>query len=156
MLDLDDPRWSDLSHAYGRATDAPDFLRVLEDPDKAHDEAFFALWSRLCHQGDVYDASYAAVPHLIRVGMAAKPPGRSDYLVLPSSIEIARVRGDGPEIPGFLTASYASAMASLLVLADTHDDAGGDESMKRAVMAARAVGRGDIDTAESILDEDDV
>jgi hypothetical protein len=43
MLDLDDPRWSELSHAYGAASEVPDALRALQrgddraDPGLLHD-----------------------------------------------------------------------------------------------------------------------
>ena len=70
LLSLDDARWNQLSHAYGPATDVPDQLRALErgdDRDDAtdRDELF---WSALCHQGTVYTATYAAVPHVVAIG----------------------------------------------------------------------------------------
>jgi len=72
MLDLDDPRWSDLTHAYGKASDIPDLLRQLDKLPLATGDAepWFSLWSALAHQGDVYPASFAAVPHV--VAMLAK------------------------------------------------------------------------------------
>jgi hypothetical protein len=57
MIDLDDPCWQKLSHAYGSAADIPELLRQLarETGRKpAYDsEPWFTLWSSLCHQGDV-------------------------------------------------------------------------------------------------------
>lgn len=68
MIELGDPRWEKLSHAYGSAADIPELLRQLAGatgPKIRYDsEPWFTLWSSLCHQGDVYDASYAALPHL--------------------------------------------------------------------------------------------
>jgi hypothetical protein len=68
-LSLDDTlRWSNLQHAYGSASDVPGLLRRLEvlPASSGTDEPWFSLWSSLAHQGDVYSASFAAVPHVVR------------------------------------------------------------------------------------------
>ena len=69
MLPLDSDRWADLQHAYGSADDIPDLLLKLRKlPDsKNNKEPWFSLWSSLAHQGDVYSASFAAVPHVVEV-----------------------------------------------------------------------------------------
>lgn len=57
-----DTGWAHLSHAYGEASDIPYWLsKVSPGREKAWNE----LWSRLCHQGSVYDASFAALPALL-------------------------------------------------------------------------------------------
>jgi hypothetical protein len=57
-----DAGWAHLSHAYGEASDIPYWLsKVSPGREKAWNE----LWSRLCHQGSVYDASFAALPALL-------------------------------------------------------------------------------------------
>jgi hypothetical protein len=58
MLSLDSPRWADLTHAYGVASDIPELLRQLHSlPDSSGEsEPWFNLWSALAHQGDVYPA----------------------------------------------------------------------------------------------------
>jgi hypothetical protein len=68
MLSLDSPHWRELQHAYGSAADIPPLLRALESlpPSAGREEPWFTLWSALAHQGDVYSASFAAVPHVIR------------------------------------------------------------------------------------------
>ena len=76
MLDLDDPRWSALSHAYGAASDLPAALRALRRGDDRADQGILhdLLWGRLCHQGTVYTATYAALPHVVAIG-AQRPAG---------------------------------------------------------------------------------
>lgn len=78
MLSLDDPRWRELRHAYGNAADVPDLLRALAlstGPKEGYrDEPWFSLWSSLCHQGDVYTASYIAVPHIVQIASEATEP----------------------------------------------------------------------------------
>jgi hypothetical protein len=68
MLPLDSPRWSELKHAYGFASDVPGLLsQLVAFPAEAtyQDEPWFTLWSSLYHQGDIYPASFAAVPHIV-------------------------------------------------------------------------------------------
>ncbi|GLY15194.1 hypothetical protein Kisp01_22090 [Kineosporia sp. NBRC 101677] len=59
--------WSRLTHAYGPADDIPALLKQLGEQPRA--ELWNDLWSALCHQGGVYDASFAALPWL--AGQAA-------------------------------------------------------------------------------------
>ncbi|HEX3912895.1 MAG TPA: hypothetical protein VHW71_05265 [Steroidobacteraceae bacterium] len=67
MLPLDSPQWAELSHAYGAAGDIPQLLKQLTNFRRAtvDKEPWFSLWSALAHQGDVYSASFAAVPHVV-------------------------------------------------------------------------------------------
>lgn len=77
MLELDSPRWKKLKHAYGKASDIPALLERLKTappPADWQSEPWFSLWSALCHQHDVYTASYAALPHIAAIA-AAKPVG---------------------------------------------------------------------------------
>jgi hypothetical protein len=55
MLSLDSPRWNELQHAYGIASDTPSLLRqLLSLPDSVGErEPWYTLWSSLAHQGDV-------------------------------------------------------------------------------------------------------
>lgn len=65
MVDLGSPRWRELLDAYGPATELPALLGRLADGEKSvalEESLYGALW----HQGDVFTASYAAVPHIIR------------------------------------------------------------------------------------------
>src|SRR5689334_11052561 len=109
---LDDPEWARLSHAYGPAADIPTLLRLLPEfptSNSYKDEPWYTLWSSLCHQGDVYPASFAAVPHI--VGAAAQDPRRAtyNYFLLPTCIEIARVK-HGVSIPDHLKVAYFDAL----------------------------------------------
>jgi hypothetical protein len=115
MLPLDSPHWSELRHAYGAADDIPALLRQLEsfpDSKKYTDAPWYSLWSALCHQDDVYSASFAAVPHIVRV--LASDPLRAQFCFfqLPAQIEICRRRKD-VLIPPDLRESYHAALAQL-------------------------------------------
>lgn len=116
MLALDDPRWAELRHAYGSATDTPILLKSLEaNPNQeagdplTSDDPWNLLWGSICHQGSVYSASYAAVPHLIRIASLAADPSPIEYLLLPAYI----VRGRSAPMPPYLEESYTEAVARL-------------------------------------------
>jgi hypothetical protein len=65
---LDDISWSDLSHAYGAATDVPGRIRAIATGDeRARQEAFEGLGYSIYHQGTVYSATAYAVPYLIEL-----------------------------------------------------------------------------------------
>src|SRR5690349_8746997 len=92
MISLDSPRWSELSHAYGNASDIPNLLRRLEDvpSSEGEKEPWFSIWSSLAHQGDVYPASFAAVPHVVRI--LSQDPSKADFSFFhfPAWVEICR------------------------------------------------------------------
>jgi hypothetical protein len=159
MLGLDDPRWKDLDHAYGSAADIPGLLRALEaspEPTKNfEDEPWFSLWSCLCHQDDAYSASYAAVPHVVRIASEAPGPIDFSFLLLPTSVEIARRTGRGPELPPNLADAYLAAIVALADLAVRHGDRTEDGAMTVSAAAALAVAKGDVEVAQALLDSDD-
>ena len=72
--------WSQLKHAYGTAEDIPAlFERLGREPN---DEAWRDLWSRLCHQGSVYSASFASLPLLAELGGKVGMDGDNALLLL--------------------------------------------------------------------------
>jgi hypothetical protein len=152
-LDSDD--WSQLAHAYGAANDTPDLLAKLADypsNDEYDAEPFFSLWSSLCHQGDTYTAAYAAVPHMIRFAEAEPERITYDFLLLPTSIEIARLTGRGPEVPDKLRFAYETAIQSMPRIVGQLRPKGVDETMCLACGAAIAVAAGNATMAEAILE----
>lgn len=160
MLPLDDPQWSGLADAYGPASDIPDLLRALATspgPKPEYQaEPWFSLWSGLCHQGDVYTASYAAVPHIVRIAFDAQGPIDFSFFQLPAAIEIARHKGRGPAVPTELATAYHAAITSLIdcVALHRHDD--WDEATLLSALTAQAVAKGNYGVAEALsnLDED--
>jgi hypothetical protein len=76
--------WTNLRHAYGAAGDVPALLDSLT-PDPA-DEVWGELWSRICHQGSVYSASFAALPALADAAARWQPKQRVQPLALAGCI----------------------------------------------------------------------
>ncbi len=113
MLPLDDRRWSELTHAYGSADDIPGLLDQLKTADlqvKYDTEPWYSLWSALCHQYDVYNASYAALPHIVSMAAERPPQKRLDHISLCGSIEAFRHLDDAAPMPNDLEAAYLVAL----------------------------------------------
>src|SRR5687768_7971139 len=111
MLPLDDPRWRTYKGGYLVRYDASPALRRLlaGGPDEALWEEF---WGELHHQGDVHQASYAAVPWLVEFTRRSR---KLDWnaLALVATIELERGRGGNPKVAKELAAGYAAAVRSL-------------------------------------------
>jgi hypothetical protein len=152
-----EPRWDSLHHAYGPASDIPSKLaRAATEfrPGHQPDSVWFELWSALCHQGDVYTASYAAVPSLIRIAESPDFRARYDPLLLAASVELARLEGCGPDLPDELVVSYRRALSRGLELATAAlENSGLDEESIRAYRACVAAFHGRPFIARNILDE---
>lgn len=117
MINLESSRWGELNDAYGPATKIPELLKQLRsNPSKSKDykdEPWFSLWSALCHQGDIYTASYAAVPCVVQIGIEAKQDIDENFFFLPREIELVRISGKGPQVPEDLMDDYINALLSL-------------------------------------------
>lgn len=145
--------WDELEHAYGVASDIPDLLAELSNyptNESYEDEPFFSLWSSLCHQGDIYTASYAAVPIIVSLIEKSPNPVDYNYYLLPISIHISYLKGSAPPIPGNLIKSYHGAINILPNLA-TKENAD-NELMVRVLSSVIAVKSGNAALAESILE----
>ena len=153
MLDLDSPRWAQLSHAYGPATDIPPLLRQLESlPSSENDaEPWFTIWSALAHQGDVYSASFAAVPHIVRYLGHAPTTADFSYFHFPTWVEICR-RQRGVAVPADLVGAYQNALSALPRLVAAAADRPWDGTMLSCALGAIAASKGYPSVAEAALE----
>ena len=155
MLNLDSPRWSELQHAYGSASDTPSLLRHLCNlPDSGgQNQPWFDLWSSLAHQGDVYSASFAAVPHVVHA--IASDPTKVDfgYFHFPAWIETCRLK-NGVAIPDDLSAAYFAALKELPSLVAAAAARDWDGNFLACAMAALAASKGFGTVAEAALELD--
>jgi hypothetical protein len=76
MLGFDDERWNHLTGGYKIPFDPRPSLRKLESQQDTP-TAWEELWEQLHHQGDVGDASYAAVPELVSIATGGRLTGSS-------------------------------------------------------------------------------
>ncbi len=153
MLSLDSPRWGELQHAYGSASDVPPLLHKLQAlPDAiGESEPWFSLWSSLAHQGDVYSASFAAVPHVVAAIASNPEKASSTYFQFPAWVEICRQR-QGTPVSGDLEQAYFDALGQLPALAAAAASRPWDNDMVACVLAAIAVAKGDVSVAEAALE----
>jgi len=151
-LSLDDTvRWAGLHHAYGSAEDIPTLLRQLTllPASSGRSEPWFSLWSALAHQGDVYSASFAAVPHVVRALSIAPSKADSSFFHFPAWVEVCRQK-TGTPVPDDLRQSYFGALAclpSLVALAANRD---WDDGTLACVLSAIAAAKGKGAVAEAV------
>jgi len=155
LIPLDSPLWSELKHAYGAAGDTPALLRQLASlpAGVGESEPWFSLWSSLAHQGDVYSASFAAVPHV--VSALATAPNKADfsYFHFPAWVEVCRQR-KGVRVPQELEQAYASALERLpRLVAEAAVETWSPEFLSCA-LAAIAAAKGYPAVAEAALELD--
>jgi len=111
MLSLDDKRWDGLTGGYKCPFDPRALLAKLEtESDTA--TVWHQLWDELHHQGDVGDASYAAVPHIVRIYRKRGGIDWNAYAIV-AIIEFARTEGKNPDVPGWLALDYFQAIREL-------------------------------------------
>ena len=102
--------WVALQHAYGAAGDVPALLVAAEDSGAEFGPAWDEVWSRLCHQGTVYTASYAALPLLTHIAERHAPAGYVAALDLASAIVAST---DGPLDPAVVRQEHAETLRRL-------------------------------------------
>ena len=143
MLNLDDKRWLDLNAAYGPAKNIPDLIASLENfPDSKNyeDEPYFSLWSSLCHQGDIYTASYASFPHLIELCKTSPDKAKLSAIQLAVSIDMARLSNPkSPALPLDLSDDYFKAKQELLGVVVVMMQRNPSEELAVIVMQATAL-----------------
>lgn len=154
MPELSSPRWGELHDAYGNAARIPWLLQQLSDLPADEDDAepWFSLWSALAHQGDVYAASFAAVPYVISE-LASAPHGASEvYFHFPARIEICRHK-NGVMVPDELKEAYADALARLPALvAAAAAGRPWSTALSACALAAVAAAKGQHEQAEVLLE----
>lgn len=153
MLSLDSPRWAELRHAYGTAGDIPALLRQLfANPRPVGDagkDPWYSLGSALAHQGDVYDASFAAVPHVVAAMAVTSGQIESIFLNFAAWVEICR-KNKNVAIPADLAPAYFAALAQLPGLVARAATQEWDDTFLATALSAIAVAKGNIVVAEAV------
>jgi hypothetical protein len=147
--------WDELEDAYGKAGGIPDLLNeAFRDKASKSDTQsgpWFDLWSRLCHQGSIYSASYAAVPKTVEAIKKVEGPIAMDFFLLPVSIELARHNDNALPLPDDLSTDCLSAIRELGGLVNKYTDAD-DVYLRKAAEAARLASLGQIAKASELID----
>lgn len=111
MLSLADDRWPTLKAGYRVPFDVRPLLKQLESGGD-REATWLQLWNELHHQGDVGEASFAAVPHLVRIHQQLGVVDWNTYAMV-ATIELARGKAGNPDVPAWLRPGYESALVAL-------------------------------------------
>lgn len=140
MLNLNDPRWDDFRGGYRTRFDPrPHLLRLEAKLDTA--AAWGKLWNELHHQGDVGDASYAAVPHIVRIYREQGGDSWNTYAIV-AIIELARTNGKNSDVPIELKDDYFQAIRDLAEIAAVQVLQAKAVEDARAILSILALGAG--------------
>lgn len=82
--------WANLRDAYGSAERTPELIRAAVASGREFGDEWDEVWGRLCHQGTVYSASYAALPLLTEAARGHEPVGYIASLHLAAAIVASR------------------------------------------------------------------
>jgi hypothetical protein len=153
VLSLDSSRWSELEHAYGEASDIPELLRELSRLPTAEgqNEPWFSLWSALAHQGDVYSASFASVPHVVAALASCPASADSTYFQFPAWVEICRAKNE-VDVPEDLAPDYFAALSRLPSLVAEASPREWDADFLACALSAVAAAKGQPAVAEAALE----
>lgn len=150
MLDFTDARWSGLHGGYRVPYDPRPALTNLER-EHAVPRAWDELWQELHHQGDVGTASYAAVPHLLRIHKARGAPDWNTF-ALAGCIEQVRRTGRNPVMPTWLQDGYERAWRDIVDVALADLARSSESTLVRSAIGVIAMARGLTRIGEAILD----
>jgi hypothetical protein len=124
MLELDNPRWSQMRREGDYSTVIPAILRRLESPAHFMDErgAFDTLRLALIRCGEVDEVSYAAVPHLARLSASSGVP-LWEFIGLIAEVEARRACDGAAPVPADLAPGYFQTVRELpRLIAACHPD----------------------------------
>lgn len=105
------------------------------------EDAWNELWEGLHHQGDVGEASYAAVPHLVRIYRHRREDCWRTFGLV-ALIELARGRGTNSEVPNWAKQDYFDAIQELAEIGSTEVMRERDADAVRAVLSVIAIAKG--------------
>lgn len=140
MITPEDARWSNMTGGYKMPFDPRPLLKRLET-DSDTTEVWHELWDELHHQGDIGEASFAAVPFLVRSYRNRGVLDWNTYAIV-AIIELARKEGNNPDVPQWIENDYFQAIRELaeigaaeVLQAETAEDV-------RAILSIIAIEKG--------------
>ena len=139
MISLDSELWGQLTGAYKTPLDPRPLLARLEAGRDA--TTWPELWNELHHQGDVGTASYAAVPHLVRIYRKLGAIDWNIYAIV-AIIELARDQRQNPEVPEPLKIGYFRAIQELAEIGLSEIPRAEETETVRAILGVIAISKG--------------
>lgn len=153
MLNFDDARWTELDGGYKMRFDPRPLLTRLENAQDI-EAAWHELWGELHHQGDVGEASFASVPHIVRIYRNCGVIDWNAYAIV-AIIELARARGNNPDVPEWLQVDYFKAIHDLAETGATEILRAGDPETARFILSILAIAIGLYTYSKLLIDYSD-
>ena len=113
--------------------------------------AWDELWNELHHQGDIGEASFAAVPHLVRIHELRGVPDWNTYAIA-AVIELARDADRNPQVPPDLLHFYEFAWVRLVDIGLRELGQAVDETLVSSILSVVAIGKGQRTLGDFALD----
>lgn len=149
-LSIDDPRWVQYRGGYNRVMpNVVPFLTKLQSGVMSEDD-WGILWDDLHHQGDIGEASYAVVPHLVEYARNARVIAWHVF-GFTAVVELERTENRNPPVPAEIELSYRAAMKELPHIGFRRTEAWG-EHVFEPFMACLALSLGRRTHARAYLD----
>jgi len=155
LIELNDPKWSDLPGNYGNGTLVAELIARAK-AGAPIDEWYEDLFQFLCHQYTVSVAAYAAAPHLVKIAESPHAP-RTELLILLGACYAFSDQSNLALIPAELKEEwYASARAAIPLLAELLGETHSSEAELLNLLFAMAAFNGHHSLARAIeaLDTD--
>jgi hypothetical protein len=156
LLSLDDSRWPELEGGYRVPFDARPLLKELRTTG-ASQQTWEKVWAELFHQGDIGQASFAVVPHLVNI---CREHGKQDWnpYAFVATVELARGKGGNPEPAAWLKDAYIAGVAELARLGLSEYAHATSPELARSILALAALWKGLSTYGEILIDftEDEV
>jgi len=150
MFNFDDERWNGLKGGYRIPCDPRPLLKKVESGADL-ENTWHELWGELHHQGDVGEASYAAVPHLTRIHRQRGTPDWNPYALV-ACIELARTKGNNPALPSWLQEEYFDSIQELAKIGITEFPLAKTAADVRGILMILALSKGARTYARLILE----
>lgn len=140
MINLEDVRWLNMTGGYKTPLDPRPLLKRL-GADSDTKEVWQELWNELHHQGDVGDASFAAVPFLVESYRERGVIAWNTYAIV-AIIELARREGKNPDVPRWIADDYFHAIGELAKIGTTEVLQAETPEDVRAILSVIAIEKG--------------
>lgn len=150
MLSLESNKWEELEDAYGVAKQVPILLYQMKN--ESTNTYWDYLWASLCHQGSIYNATFAAIPLIVdysveKINKGNKNNNLFNFL---TCVEISRI-ALGEEIPIDLKNDYFEALKIAQQLIPSFLDKNSDYEALSSTLAFQAALKSQIQLAELLL-----
>jgi hypothetical protein len=149
MISLDNEIWNELLGGYQVAYNPVECLRRLYN-DADDDEAWKELWDELHQQGDIEQASYAAVPHILEIERRAARLNWNGFALI-AVIEQCRPVNAAPK-EGEIADGYKRAWDELLKVIALHPQKAWDDNLTASILSCIAYSRGQRVIARAALE----